>query len=99
MAGIGLANVVQRLQRRGFVSTGKTFASLAILQLVEEGKLSLDDSVKELAPEVWFENRWEESDPIRTVHLLEYTTGWDDLHFREYAKNDLKTRVWGRLLL
>ena len=37
-------------------------------------------------PDVWFENRWESSDPIRVVHLLEHTTGWDDMHFREYAK-------------
>jgi hypothetical protein len=35
---------------------------------------------------VWFENRWEASDPIRIVNVLEHTTGWDDLHLREYAK-------------
>ena len=25
-------------------------------------------------------------DPVRVVNLLEHTTGWDDLHLREYAK-------------
>ena len=67
-------------------STSKAFVSLSILMLADQGKLSLDDPVHKLAPEVWFENRWESSDPVRVVHLLEHTTGWDDFHLREYAK-------------
>jgi CubicO group peptidase (beta-lactamase class C family) len=67
-------------------STSKTFVSLSILMLVDQGKLSLDDPLHTLAPEVWFDNPWESSDPVRVVNLLEHTTGWDDLHFREYAK-------------
>jgi CubicO group peptidase (beta-lactamase class C family) len=43
--------------------------------------------VHKLAPEVWFENRWEASHPVRVVHLLEHTTGWDDIHLREFAKD------------
>ena len=69
-------------------STSKMFVALAVLQLVEEGRLSLDDKVADLAPEIEFENRWEETDPVRVVHLLEHTTGWDDIHLREYAHND-----------
>ena len=93
VSGLGLADVMngraataETLFRIG--STSKAFASLAILQLVEQGKLSLDDPVHKLVPEVWFKNQWETSDPIRVVHLLEHTTGWDDMHYREYAKND-----------
>ena len=67
-------------------STSKTFVSLSILMLVDQGKLSLEDPVHTLAPEVWFDNPWESSDSVRVVNLLEHTTGWDDLHFREYAK-------------
>ncbi len=67
-------------------STSKAFVSLSILMLVDQGKLSLDDPFHTLAPEVWFDNPWESSDPVRVVNLLEHTTGWDDLHFREYAK-------------
>ena len=67
-------------------STSKAFASLSILLLADQGKLSLEDPVHKLAPEVWFENRWEASDPVRVVNLLEHTTGWDDMHLREYAK-------------
>jgi len=68
-------------------STSKAFTAFAILKLADQGKLSLDDSVHKLAPEVWFENPWESTDPIRVVNLLEHTTGWDDMHLREYARN------------
>ena len=91
VAGIGTADVAtgraataDTLFRIGSVSKG--FASLAVLMLVNQGKLSLDDPVRKLAPEVWFENRWESTDPVRVVHLLEHTTGWDDIHPREFAK-------------
>ncbi len=70
-------------------SVSKSFISLAVLKLVYEGKLSLEDPVQELVPEVWFGNKWEASEPIRIVHLLENTTGWDDMHLREFAKDPL----------
>jgi CubicO group peptidase (beta-lactamase class C family) len=92
LAGLGQADVATgraatpaTLFRIG--STSKGFTSLAILMLAEQGKLSLDDPVRKLAPEVWFENRWEADDPVRVVHLLEHTTGWDDVHLRELAKD------------
>ncbi len=69
-------------------STSKMFVALAVLQLVEEGRLSLDDKLADLAPEIEYENPWEETHPIRVVHLLEHTTGWDDIHLPEYAHND-----------
>ncbi len=81
----GRAATPETLFRIGSVS--KAFTSLAILMLVDQGKLSLDDPVHKLAPEIWFENRWESTDPVRVVHLLEHTTGWDDMHLREYAKD------------
>jgi len=69
-------------------STSKMFVALSILKLVEEGKLSLDDRVADLVPDLKFSNQWEATDPVRVVHLLEHTTGWDDLHLPEYAHND-----------
>ena len=65
-------------------SVTKMFAGLAVLKLVEEGKLSLDDKVRDRAPDLAFENAWEETNPVRIAHLLEHTTGWDDLHVAEY---------------
>ncbi len=69
-------------------STSKMFVALSVLKLVEEGRLSLDDKVSDLVPEIEFENEWESTDPVRIVHLLEHTTGWDDIHLPEYAHND-----------
>ncbi|MEJ2595747.1 MAG: serine hydrolase [bacterium] len=52
-------------------SVTKTFVAVAVMQLVEQGKLSLDDQVQELPPEISFENPWEATDPLRVFHLLE----------------------------
>ncbi|MGC2475396.1 MAG: serine hydrolase [Candidatus Sulfotelmatobacter sp.] len=92
IAGLGLSDVATNrptaadtLFRIG--STSKAFTSLSVLMLADQGKLSLEDPVHKLAPDLWYENRWESTDPIRVVNLLEHTTGWDDMHLREYAKN------------
>ena len=69
-------------------STSKMFVALSVLKLVEEGRLSLDDRLADLAPEIEFENPWEETNPVLLAHLLEHTTGWDDIHLPEYAHND-----------
>jgi CubicO group peptidase (beta-lactamase class C family) len=91
VAGLGIADVASnRATTAGTLfrigSTSKAFTSLSILMLADQGKLSLDNPVRKFAPDVFFENRWETTDPIRVVHLLEHTTGWDDMHLREYAK-------------
>jgi len=91
VTGLGIADVASRrpvtadtLFRIG--STSKAFVSLSILLLTDQGKLSLEDPVHKLTPDVWFNNPWEATDPVRVVNLLEHTAGWDDIHFREYAK-------------
>jgi CubicO group peptidase (beta-lactamase class C family) len=68
-------------------STSKAFASFSVLKLVREGKLSLDTPIHTVIPEIGYDNKWESTDPVRVVHLLEHTTGWDDMHLREYAKD------------
>jgi CubicO group peptidase (beta-lactamase class C family) len=92
VTGLGLADVASNQPTTAdtlfpIESTSKAFAALSILMLADQGKLSLDDSVHKLAPEVWFENRWEVTDPMQVVNLLEHTTGLDDMHLREYAKD------------
>lgn len=74
---------VDSLFRVGSIS--KTFVSLAVMQLVERGQLSLDQPVHEMIPEAGLGNPWRSSDPIRLVHLLEHTAGLDDIHFRDYV--------------
>lgn len=93
LRGIGLANIENNIPatertlfRIGSIS--KMFVSLAILKLVEEGQLDLQTPVKDLIPEIEFTNPYAETDPVRVIHLLEHTTGWDDIHLPEYALND-----------
>lgn len=90
IAGLGEANTEKHIKadedtlfRIG--STSKMFVALSVLKLVDEGKLSLNDPIRSLIPEIEFENPWEETHPVRVAHLLEHTTGWDDLHVVEYA--------------
>jgi CubicO group peptidase (beta-lactamase class C family) len=71
-------------------SVSKMFVSLAILKLQEEGRISLDAKVRDLVPDVAFVNPWEKQAPILVKHLLEHTTGWDDLQLKDYAMNDPK---------
>lgn len=65
-------------------STGKSITSLIAMRLVEEGRLDLMARLRDVAPEVVFTNKWENETPVRLVHLLEHTTGWDDFHLTEY---------------
>jgi CubicO group peptidase (beta-lactamase class C family) len=90
VAGLGKADVAadkdvttDTLFRFGSIS--KSFVSLAVLKLVEEGKLHLDDPLRSLAPELIFTNRWEETEPVRLAHVLEHTAGFDDIALCEYA--------------
>lgn len=78
----------ESLFRMGSVS--KMVAALAAMTLVEQGRLDLQMPLRHVAPEVAFENPWETTHPVRLVHLLEHTTGWEDLHPSEavYAAPD-----------
>lgn len=69
-------------------SITKLFTAIAVMQLVERGQLGLEDRVLDIVPDVLFINPWSETHPIRLRHLLEHTTGWDDLHGPEWASND-----------
>lgn len=93
VAGIGKADVAANqpvttntMFRLGSIS--KTFAAIAALRLQEGGKLKLSDTVKQWVPDVTFINPWEAAHPLRLVHLLEQTSGFDDMHLREFARND-----------
>lgn len=81
--GFGYADIESRrpvdgktLFRMGSIT--KMLVSLGILNLISEGKLTLNTEIKNYAPEISFKNRWESTDPLRIVHLLEHTSGFDD---------------------
>jgi len=79
-------------------SISKILVSLSILLLVEEGRFSLETPIRELVPEVRFENPWESTSPVRVLHLLENTTGWDDLRPREFAREVVERRPLAEVL-
>lgn len=60
-------------------SNTKMIVSLGILKLQSEGKININDELKKIAHEIKFENKWEEKYPLRVVHLLEHTSGFDDM--------------------
>lgn len=59
----------------------ESFTALCILNLVNEQKFSLDDQLKDIAPEISFSNKWEAKHPIKVRHLISHTTGWLKGHF------------------
>ena len=91
--GVGKADVAagvdvtaDHLFRIGSIS--KSFTALAALRAVESGLLDIETPVRELAPEIAFANPWGATHPITVAMLLEHTTGFDDLHFAEWAVSD-----------
>lgn len=65
-------------------SITKSFTSLAMLRLMEQGKLSLQDSVSKHVIKVPYVNTFHLSAPIRVVYLLEHTAGFRDLTEKEF---------------
>ncbi len=59
-------------------SVTKTFITVGVMQLVEQGKLSLDDQVRKLLPHLKIKNKWAASAPIRVRDLLSHTAGLSD---------------------
>ncbi|MCH2058410.1 MAG: beta-lactamase family protein [Thalassotalea sp.] len=56
-------------------SISKVFTATAIMKLVDQGKLSLDDRLVELLPEFFIKNSGKSNDDIKLVHLLNHTSG------------------------
>jgi len=94
--GYGYADVTNKIPATDrtlyrVASITKTFTATAVMQLVEQGKLSLEDPVsKHLA---WFTPKDADSaQPIRVWHLLSHTAGlvreppgtdWDELRYSD----------------
>lgn len=78
----GIAATADTPFRAGSVS--KLVTALAALRLVEAGALDLDTPLRRAAPEIGFSNQFEAEAPVRLVHVIEHTTGWDDIQLQEY---------------
>ena len=66
-------------------SVSKSVAGVAIMMLVERGLVSLDDRVRNLAPELDIRNPWHTTHPVRLRHLVEAGAGFVGLHPQDYA--------------
>ena len=96
--GYGFANVEHQVPVKPETifqsgSTGKQFTATAVMMLVEEGKLSLEDKITKYftgAPEAWRE--------ITVRHMLTHTSGMTDYPpdfdmRRDYTEDDLFQRI------
>jgi len=93
LGGVGYANIETKtpVNENTLFGTGsitKSFVGLAFIKLLEEGKINLQTPVKKIVPEIDIENPWEETNPVRIVHLLEHTSGFNDIHFNDYYLHD-----------
>ncbi len=93
--GIGLADresgrPVDAHTRFRIGSISKQFVALEAMRLVEAGTLRLDMPVAAYAPELPIRNPWNATDPVRVVHLLEHTAGFDDMRFRNFNSHHEK---------
>ncbi len=93
--GYGLANVELDVPARPETvfqsgSVGKQFTAMAVMMLVEEGKLGLDDTLSKLFPRA--PARWK---PITVRQLLTHTSGipdWENKNLdyrRDYTEDEL----------
>jgi CubicO group peptidase (beta-lactamase class C family) len=80
-AGLKDVRLTQALKPTDRVQVGsvaKTVLATGIFRLISLGKVSLDDPVSSLLPDVVFDNPWAATDPVRLRHLLDQTSGLDD---------------------
>ena len=100
-AAVGLADVEANKALDNSVgmpggSTGKTFVAALIMLLVEDGTLSLDDSVSKWLGDTSWCNRLPNADEICIRHLLSHTAGIADYSDTTRAKFAAVWRVLRR---
>lgn len=64
-------------------SISKTFVAMAVVLMYFDDVIGLEDTLAGLAPEVPIDNPWHDTHPVRVVHLLQHTAGFDDMHFKD----------------
>ncbi len=78
--GFGFADVEKKIRatsetRYRIASISKTFTAVAILQLVEQGKIQLDDNIERYVPWFRIKNKHGSSKNITLRQLLSHTSG------------------------
>ena len=75
----------------GIGSVAKTFLSLAAMVAQEKGLIDIHDLIRQIVPSLVFTNQWQTTDPVRLIHLLEHTSGFDEAHFSLFSQADAST--------
>ena len=75
----------------GVGSIAKSFLAAATMTAQERKLVALDDPIHKIVPSLKFTNRWAAQHPVRLVHLLEHTSGFDEAHFDLFAKASAAT--------
>jgi CubicO group peptidase (beta-lactamase class C family) len=68
----------------GIASVSKSFTSIAIAQLIEQGKISYEDSITEFFPNFKVPGEYDPSD-IKVKHLLNHTAGFPPMESLGYS--------------
>lgn len=75
-------NVPNRIDTKlNIASTTKMFTAVAVMQLIEQGKLSLTDTVGKILPD--YPNK-QVAEKVTVHHLLSHSSGLDDYHGAKY---------------
>lgn len=103
IGGLGVADretgrAVDAQTRFRIGSATKAFLALALQREIRLGRLSLDTPVRALAPEIPIDNPWEATDPVRLVHVLEHTAGFDDFRYSRWLPASPDANAEQRLL-
>ena len=70
-----------------FGSTGKTYTSVALLRLVEAGKVALDAPVRTYVPELRLRDE-QAAETVTVLQLLNHTAGWSGDDFSYIGDGD-----------
>ena len=65
-------------------SISKMFTGLALMRLVEQGRLSLNSNVASLVARSLYTNPWAATHPVQVAHLMEHTAGFTDMSGVEF---------------
>lgn len=74
-------SLLQPTDRVQVGSITKSLLTLGIFKLISEGRIQLYDSVAKYLPQLHFNNPWSLSRVVRIRHLLDHTSGLEDLRF------------------
>jgi CubicO group peptidase (beta-lactamase class C family) len=69
-------------------SITKSFTALAVLDLIADGKVTLDTPLDDIVGTDVVRNPWRDTYPIRIAHLLELTAGLADLSWQGLEHSD-----------